>query len=116
MLPILKADKKEFGYVDAKTSNPICGKCKYFVQGGKCLLVQGEISGVNGSCTLWVKGNPRIYPFKSPPLTKKESGYIEYPKGPKCGVCVFYSDPRGCYLVKGDIEPETGCCNAWKGK
>lgn len=114
MLPQLKADKASFAYVDAKPTPPRCNKCKYFVQGGKCLLVKGQISGINGTCNLWVKGTPRIHPFKTPPLTQKESGYVEYPKGPRCGVCQFYEDPRGCQLVKGDIDPEYGCCNAWK--
>lgn len=114
MLPILKADKKDFAYVDAKTTPPRCNRCKYFVKGGMCLLVKGEIDGVNGTCILWVKGMPRQYPFKSPPLTKAETAYTEYPKGTRCGVCMFYEDPRGCGLVKGDIDPATGCCNAWK--
>ena len=114
MLPILKSDKESFGYVDGKTAPPRCSRCKYFVKGGLCLLVKGNISGINGPCNLWVKGHPRTWAFKSPPLTKTESGYVEYPKGTRCGVCAFYSDPRRCELVNGDIDPDTGCCNAWK--
>ncbi len=114
MLPLIKTDKGSFAYVDPKTTNPICGKCVYFVKGGKCLLVKGEISGKNGSCNYWVKGPSRIYPIGTPPFTQKESGYVETPNGPRCGTCTFYSDPRRCELVKGDIEPKTGCCNAWK--
>lgn len=116
MLPQLKADKASFAYQEAPPTPPRCNKCKYFVRMGKCLLVKGQISGKDGTCNLWVKGTPRFYPFASPPLTQKESGYVEYPNGPRCGVCKFYEDPRGCQLVKGDIDPNYGCCNAWKPK
>lgn len=114
MLPMLKADKASFAYVDNRLFPPRCNKCKYYVEGGKCVLVKGLIDGKNGSCNLWVKGNPRKYPLGMAPLTQKESGYVEVAGGPRCGVCVFYEDPRQCQLVKGDIDPSYGCCNAWK--
>ena len=118
MLPLanLKAKKNEFGYVDANPTPPRCNKCKYFVMGGKCLLVKGEISGKNGSCNLWVKGNPRMRPIGLSSLTQKEAGYEEIIGGPRCGTCLFYSQPRECKLVQGNIAPHTGCCNAWKKK
>jgi len=116
MLPTLKATKQEFGYVQPKRTNPICKKCKYFVRTGECLLVKGKISGENGSCNLWVDGPMRFWPINSPSLTKTESGYVETPKGARCGECTFYSYPRQCELVKGDIDPKNGCCNAWKKK
>lgn len=116
MLPILKSSKEQFGYVESKVSNPICGKCKYFVRTQQCLLVKGIISGSNGSCNLWVKGEPRHWPIYSAPLTKTESGYVETSGGPRCGSCRFYEDPGKCQLVDGAINPSHGCCNAWKRK
>lgn len=114
MLPILKSDKEDFGYVEPKKTNPICSKCKYFVRGGQCLLVKGFISGDKGSCNLWVEGPMRMWPIHKSPMTKVESGYVEAPGGPRCGTCAFYRDPKECELVKGVINPKRGCCNAWK--
>ena len=114
MLPILKGTKETFAYVEGSKTNPICGKCKYFVRTGQCLLVKGTISGPNGSCNFWEEGPPRFWALNTPPLTKQESGYVEKPKGPKCGTCVFYSDTKRCKLVRGEINPKKGCCNAWK--
>ena len=116
MLPLFKSDNDTFGYVSPRNTNPICGRCKYFVRRGQCLLVKGSISGANGSCNFWIGGQPRFHPINTPPLTKQESVYVETPKGPRCGTCAFYDDPRGCGLVKGDIDPNYGCCNAWKKK
>lgn len=116
MLPILKGKKETFKYVQTKKENPICGKCKYFVKTGQCLLVKSKISGSNGSCNFWEEGVPRLWPIHMPPLTKEEARYVEIPRGPKCGTCVFYESPRACELVKGDIDPLHGRCNAWKKK
>ena len=80
------------------------------------MLVKGPISGETGSCNFWVEGDAfKEKPDKLPPFTKDQAGYVQnQPNGPRCGACLFYREPRGCQLVKGDIDPRIGCCSAWK--
>lgn len=115
MLPMLKGSKHDYAYQEGPGIPPRCDKCQYFVEGGRCLLVKGKISGINGSCNFWVSGVPQkeenLYPAK---FSKEQSGYVENPKGPRCGICIFYRNPRLCRLVSGDIDPQIGCCSAWK--
>lgn len=96
-----------------------CGECNMYYHDedgeGKCTYVQGQISGADGSCYFWA---PRLtQPIKgkkyNPPLTQKESGYVEFPGGTSCSTCkLFLPETRGCKMVKGDIDP-LGCCNGW---
>lgn len=110
-----KWTKKETAYVEPKSGNPTCGRCLAYYN-KKCTLVKGTIDPINGSCALW--GERRTIPIKGktykPWMSKEASGYVETDKGPRCGTCVFYKDPRRCGKVYGDIDPIKGCCNLWK--
>lgn len=48
-----------------------------------------------------------------PKMTKCASAYEEYPVKRQCGNCDMYIEGRKCTLVKGDIDPIDGICNAW---
>lgn len=109
-----KGTKRDFAYQEGKTTPPRCDKCQYFVEDGRCRLVKGIIDGVNGSCSFWVGGEINKSNSFHAEFTKEQAGYVEFPKGPRCGTCYFYLDPHLCKLVKGDINPKIGCCSAWK--
>jgi hypothetical protein len=111
---LAKGTKHDFAYQEGPSTPPRCNKCQYFIKSGACQLVRGKISGQNGSCNYWVEGESKNHYEITPPFSKIQSGYVEYKNGPRCGVCRFYGSPRQCQLVKGDIDPTTGCCSAWK--
>lgn len=100
-----KVKKEEYGYV----KGPIdCGNCGFFIEGGKCKLVKGDISE-NGICMLWTKEGNQVH---EPEFTKEEALYLE--TGSACYRCYFFSQ-NTCELVEGEIGDDD-CCVAFKEK
>ena len=122
-----KVTKQEFAYVNDK-SNPRCGACNMYIEGGKCSLVKGEIDPEYGECIFWAyrRTKPIVGKEHKPMLTQKEAFYEIIPPvgdgihegGSLCGICKHYlpsnADPMvgKCEMVEGEIEYH-GCCIAW---
>lgn len=108
--------KMEMGYKKGQNCQPVCKNCLGFNEEDEsCVLVNGEIDPEIGSCKFWaerrVKPSWKIY-FK-PPLDKKTADYKEIEGGGVCGQCRFYADTQSCALLRGDVDPFNGRCNAW---
>lgn len=98
-----------------------CGVCYKFVSAsgdrGRCIEVEGEISGPHGVCGLYVHGDPRIADpgFRLRKVSKAEAGYSE--EGPThCKNCRHMAHPELaaslCEEVEGVVAAH-GCCNEW---
>jgi hypothetical protein len=110
-----KATKQEFAYVEPK-ENPHCGSCNMYLIPHKCIIVSGNIDPTNGSCNYW--SYRRTAPIEDyeyeTEYTKQEAGYVEYPDGPRCGVCEYFEAPKTCQKVIGEVDGKNGCCNRWE--
>jgi len=92
-----------------------CGNCNMYVPGRKCTMVKDDIDPEHGVCSYWSIRDTKPIEGKEyePMMSKEDAGYIT--NGPThCGNCKFYIDPRMCEMVRGDIDPDTGCCTAWQ--
>lgn len=92
-----------------------CGKCAMFVSDGRCTVVEGKISGANGSCTYWSSGKPadedKIHAVR---MRKSTAGYVDAPAGVKiqCSTCMYLNGEGYCGLWQGTVNPGD-CCAAW---
>ena len=97
------------------TEHRKCEYCNMFMkEEEKCTIVEGKIVD-NGVCYFWSFRNTKPPKSLKPKnmYTQEAAGYDIVPDGTHCGTCKAYVDPRMCKMVRGDIDPEEGCCALW---
>lgn len=108
--------------VGTETPGTCCSKCRDFIKStSECLItIDSKVSGSNGTCTQFIKGQPydRAKPLKLVP--KEVVGYIEGDDVPTyCGRCEYFIEHgrlKGeCEKVEGVVD-WGGCCNGYQAK
>jgi len=87
----------------------LCSDCCLREEPQSCTHVSGKISMQDGSCMIWVIGDPIHLPVGQK-LTQIESNYAERPtaKGFGCARCGWYDEAK-----KADKEGRPGWCSWW---
>jgi hypothetical protein len=95
-----------------------CDHCYKFIVGGRCIEVDGAISGASGICGLYINGDPRGADpgFRLRRVSKQEASYAEV--GPThCLSCEYYGGRQQesglCQKVEGVVAAR-GCCNLYE--
>jgi hypothetical protein len=87
----------------------LCGDCALRKEPSACTHVTGTISMTDGSCMIWISGEP-INQAVGQKLTQIESNYAERPqdKGFGCSRCGWHGEAK-----KADSDGRPSWCGMW---